>query len=450
MAFLQRTQLDLMLILCGICSMLIILVLMTRSLSPHRKRILALLEASAALLLLADRFAYIYHGDPSRLGFWMVRICNFSVYALSLYQVHGITLYLCDLFENEGGLTRLPRRLVFCEGIFVVGIVLLIISQFNGMYYTFDAQNVYHRSPGNILCFAVPILIILIQLTVVIQYRKNLSRGIRISLIIYDIMPIIASVIQYFCYGISLINLTVAAMTAMLYLFALSDMNKALEHARQREIEYYREEQKKEYEMFSQTAGALAGAIDAKDRYTNGHSRRVAKYSRMIAHEVGKSEKECNQIYFAALLHDVGKIGIPGAILNKNGKLTDEEFAQIKQHPVIGGQILRSIQGSPYLSMAARHHHERYDGRGYPDGLKGDAIPEIARIVAVADSYDAMTSNRSYRSAIPQQTVRQELVNGIGTQFDPEFARVMIRLIDQDAEYRMREIVSAKSPSPAV
>ncbi|MBR5377163.1 MAG: HD domain-containing protein [Lachnospiraceae bacterium] len=205
--------------------------------------------------------------------------------------------------------------------------------------------------------------------------------------------------------------------------------------------------QREAHEQFEQTAEALASAIDAKDAYTNGHSRRVAEYSRAIAEKAGKTEEECEKVYFAALLHDVGKIGVPIEILSKNGRLTDEEFEQIKQHPVVGGQILSSIRKSPWLSVGARYHHERYNGRGYPEGLKGEDIPEIARIIAVADAYDAMTSNRSYRNAIPQHIVREELVKGIGTQFDPGFVKIMIHMIDLDIEYRMKEAAAGQSDS---
>ena len=183
---------------------------------------------------------------------------------------------------------------------------------------------------------------------------------------------------------------------------------------------------------FEQIANAMAGAIDAKDGYTKGHSRRVAEYSMKIAKELGKSDDKCEQVYFAALLHDVGMIVVPPEILTKNGRLTDEEFECIKEHPVAGGDILSDVQ-STWLSTGAKYHHERYDGKGYPEGLKGTDIPEVARIIAVADAYDAMTSDRSYRKALPQQAVREELVRGTGTQFDPGFAKIMIHLIDQDA-----------------
>ena len=192
--------------------------------------------------------------------------------------------------------------------------------------------------------------------------------------------------------------------------------------------------------MLTQTASALASAIDAKDKYTHGHSCRVAEYSKKIAEIYGKSEHECNEIYIAGLLHDVGKIGIPNGIINKDSKLTDEEFAVIKTHPVIGADILRRIDAAPFISVGAHYHHERFDGKGYPEGLSGDDIPEIARIIAVADAYDAMTSNRSYRKYLPQQAVRSEIEKNIGTQFDPEAARCMLMIIDEDKEYVLHEM----------
>ena len=140
------------------------------------------------------------------------------------------------------------------------------------------------------------------------------------------------------------------------------------------------------------------------------------------------------------LLHDVGKIGVPDAIINKKERLTDEEYDVIKKHPVIGKQILETIKEMPNLSSGARWHHERFDGKGYPDGLAGEDIPEVARIIAVADAYDAMTSKRSYRDTLPQDKVREELINCSGTQFDPRFAQVMVELIDEDKDYQMREL----------
>lgn len=188
-----------------------------------------------------------------------------------------------------------------------------------------------------------------------------------------------------------------------------------------------------------QIVTTLSGAMDAKDTYTNGHSLRVAEYSREIARRLGFSEEDQHDIYIMGLLHDVGKIGVPDAVINKPAKLTDEEFSLIKNHPVMGARILKNITEFPKMVTGARWHHERYDGKGYPDGISGEDIPLEARIIAVADAYDAMSSRRSYRDILSQEVVRIEVVKGKGTQFDPEIAEVMLSMIDEDVNYDMRE-----------
>ena len=194
------------------------------------------------------------------------------------------------------------------------------------------------------------------------------------------------------------------------------------------------------WRMSMQIVQTLVKTIDAKDSYTNGHSARVAQYSVMLAKRMGFKEEELGRLEYTALLHDVGKIGVSDAILNKKGKLTEEEYAIIKEHSEIGAQILSTITELPDVAVGARYHHERYDGKGYPDGLKGEEIPLFARIIAVADSYDAMTSKRSYRGALPQELVRQEITRGIGTQFDPRIAKLMLIIMDEDKAYKLREI----------
>ena len=183
----------------------------------------------------------------------------------------------------------------------------------------------------------------------------------------------------------------------------------------------------------------LAEAIDAKDTYTNGHSGRVARYSMEIAKRLGYSGDQQQEIYMMGLLHDVGKIGVPDAVINKPARLNDAEYAQIKTHPVMGERILKNIREMPTRAVGARWHHERYDGTGYPDGLSGADIPEAARIIAVADAYDAMTSRRSYRDILPQAKVVDELQRGRGSQFDPAFADIMLGMIAEDPDYRMKE-----------
>ncbi len=200
-----------------------------------------------------------------------------------------------------------------------------------------------------------------------------------------------------------------------------------------------------------QSITAIANTIDAKDTYTKGHSERVAEYSAVIAREMGWKDEEVQLLYNIALLHDIGKIGIPDSILNKPGRLSDYEFAIIKQHTITGGEILKDIHSMQNAFIAAKYHHERYDGKGYPSGLKGEEIPLFARVIAVADAYDAMTSNRVYRKKLSNDVVLKELEKGRGTQFDPEIADIFIEILRRNQsdingtdneEFRMSEVIN--------
>ncbi|MBO5588272.1 MAG: HD domain-containing protein, partial [Anaerovibrio sp.] len=191
--------------------------------------------------------------------------------------------------------------------------------------------------------------------------------------------------------------------------------------------------------MFDEIIQALANTIDAKDKYTKGHSDRVSKYSVMIGKQLGYTEMQLLRLKYAALLHDIGKIGIPDGIINKTSPLTDEEFEMVKTHPVIGGDILKTITSVKDIYDGAMYHHEHYDGSGYPEGLYGKGIPEIARIINVADSYDAMTSRRSYRGLLTQEKVRSELEKGLGSQFDPIIGSIMLQIIDDDFGFTLHE-----------
>ncbi|MBR1772032.1 MAG: HD domain-containing protein [Lachnospiraceae bacterium] len=184
-------------------------------------------------------------------------------------------------------------------------------------------------------------------------------------------------------------------------------------------------------EMTMQTIMTIANTIDAKDEYTRGHSRRVADYAVAIAGELGLSEEQIEDIRFIGLLHDIGKIGVPDSVLNKPGKLSNEEYQLMKDHTTIGGEILKDITMIDNLDVGAKYHHERFDGKGYPEGLKGEEIPLIARIIGVADAYDAMTSNRIYRRHLEADRVLAELKKGNGTQFDPRACEAMIRLVEE-------------------
>lgn len=209
-----------------------------------------------------------------------------------------------------------------------------------------------------------------------------------------------------------------------------------LQHSLQDEVKRQTklaEKRKEEAEqLFEEMIMALAQAIDAKDHYTHGHSQRVAEYSAQLSYLLGDDPQQVRQIYYMGLLHDIGKIGIPVEIINKPGKLTDEEYAIIKSHSIIGAEVLKPIRISPELMIGARHHHERFDGRGYPDKLSGNDIPRAARIIAVVDAYDAMTSNRSYRKGLSSEKAYDEIAKNSGSQFDPEFAGIMLKYLGKE------------------
>ena len=201
-----------------------------------------------------------------------------------------------------------------------------------------------------------------------------------------------------------------------------------------RDLQRRLDEKTKEMERITiQAIMTIANTVDAKDDYTKGHSMRVAAYAELIAQRLGWSEEEIQNIYYVAMLHDVGKIGVPDAVLNKPFKLTDVEFRLIKGHTIMGAEILKDFKMFPNISMGAKYHHERYDGKGYPEGLKGESIPLVARVIGLVDSYDAMTSNRVYRRRLKDETVMEELRRGKGSQWDPDLVDIFLELIEEGA-----------------
>lgn len=193
------------------------------------------------------------------------------------------------------------------------------------------------------------------------------------------------------------------------------------------------EKRRKQTEKMSlQMMQTLSTTIEAKDEYTRGHSYRVAEYATLIASEMGWTPDEIQVLKHSALLHDIGKIGIPDSILNKPSRLTEDEYSLIKRHPVIGAEILKDVTLLPHVLEVTRSHHERYDGKGYPDGLSGTDIPIYARIVAVADSYDAMNSRRIYRGALSREIIYEELRKNRGLQFDPQITDIFLKLMDEN------------------
>ena len=183
----------------------------------------------------------------------------------------------------------------------------------------------------------------------------------------------------------------------------------------------------------------LRFTVEAKDSYTRGHSDRVAEYSILIGEKVGLPEEQIKLLKIGGLFHDIGKIGIPDSILLKPEKLTDDEYSEIKNHPSIGAHILGSAEAFKNIVPIVKHHHEKFDGKGYPSGLQGEGIPYLARIAAIADTFDAMTSKRSYRNALDMQIVKDEITRCKGTQFDPQLSEVFLDILENDFD-KIKEI----------
>jgi len=177
---------------------------------------------------------------------------------------------------------------------------------------------------------------------------------------------------------------------------------------------------------------ALAEAVEAKDPYTRGHLERMGNLTEQLAQAAGIDAKQSPYIRFGGILHDVGKVGISEAILRKPGPLTPQERAEIEQHPIIGARIVQPLRFADVVAPIVRGHHERWDGKGYPDGLKGEKIPLGARVVALIDAYDAMCSDRPYRFALEPKSIRHELEHGSGSQFDPELTHILIKILEEE------------------
>lgn len=438
--FFRTYQTYILLCFSGICFMLAILASITKTLHRERKFALIYIEMSAGCLVFFDRLSYVYSGDVSDLGIWMSRFTNFLVFLLLILFLHAFTCYCADLSVNEMGLPKVPLRIRLSEMLVVLGIVMLIISRFTGLYYYFDEYNRYHRGNGFIFSYVVPFLIIALQLSVMINYYKRLNRVLQLSMALFFSVPIVLAVIQYYVYGVSFINLSIVFAAVLLYIFAVKDMNDQVDIEKKHELDIVKDERTRIMHGFEEAATAIASAVDARDEYSRGHSVRVAKYARLLAERAGLDEQKCHEVYYAALLHDIGKLSIPDFIIKKGGADASEADKEVfRQHTVRGAEIMSTIADYPYLPYAAKSHHENFDGTGYPEGLMGEHIHLYARIVKVADVYDSMTSHKKYRGPYPQGKVREKFISGAHKQFDPKYAAIMVNLIDEDTTYSMRE-----------
>lgn len=317
---------------------------------------------------------------------------------------------------------------------------VLIPTMFCCVVFTFYALTGYAEGTGILWSILLPIGM---------SYFVGVRQGILLSAyysVLYAAVfytplgnPLRNYYTDAFCTRFPMMYLCLSAFTAIAMIqyhrTALfeTDYTDRLNDEVARQTEVAEERAKKIEQMSFQTIQTLANAIDAKDPYTKGHSTRVSQYSVAVAEKLGWDRERVNELRYAALLHDIGKIGVPDSILNKPRRLTDVEYDIIKSHTTMGADILRDRIIIEKAEDVARSHHERYDGKGYPQGLAGKAISEEARIVAIADAFDAMSSNRVYRKACDREHILRELERCRGSQFDPEYTEVFIDLWESGA-----------------
>ncbi len=284
---------------------------------------------------------------------------------------------------------------------------------------------------GHLVLVATLAVVLVTTIRTLRHSTDKADRLVLAGLIVIFITVVIETIATYYVVTLSGIFLGIGLLI-LLFLNILRTIarvrNLELER-RQKEMHLRREQMEK---LSLQILHTLSITIETKYEHTLGHSRRVSEYAGLIARELGWSQEEILHLKNAADLHDIGKVGVPDTILNKPGKLTEDEYILIKDHTVIGAEILKNITLIPHAAEVARSHHERYDGTGYPDGLKGEEIPLYARIITMADSYDAMSSRRIYRNALSRQEIYEEIRSNQGKQFDPVIAEIFLRLLTEN------------------
>ena len=374
---------------------------------------------------------------------WLNMILNGSFFFSGTIVAILFLYYLVSIALVQTSKKR--RKVIFIVNIslLIIYLVTIILNNFIGIYFYFDESLVYSHGPAYLAVSSLIIFYIVESIVFFAIKRKMFNFKQRLSAIIFYVLFFGTYLLQLFVVpNILLSDFGVVIGSFMVFfsietpdyvklmatLKELNDLKASLETQVKERTNELAVEKKSYEDLTLETLSSLARVIDAKDHYTVGHSFRVAAYAKELANSLNLSPQDVEQIYFAGLVHDVGKIGISETILTKPGKLDDHEFEIIKSHSPLGGDILKGIDHFPVFAEVARYHHERYDGKGYPDKLKGEDIPFAARIVAICDSFDAMTSDRSYRKALSDEVAIQELINGKGTQFDPLLVDTFLKL----------------------
>lgn len=386
--FIRDHQMNIMLCLCAACFTMTVMLFLTKFLSKRRKWILIVMELVAAFLLFFDRMAYIYSGNTSAAGYIMVRLSNFMVFFLTSSTVFVFNFYLVDLLLNEGKLTKVPKRLIFAGFAATAGMMVSIISAFTDFYYYFDYQNVYHRGPGFLVAYLIPVICPIVQYTAIVKYRKNFSKFIFTAVALYIFLPLVTGVIQIFTYGISIVNMAMVLVSVSLYFFSYLDVNAAVEKAHEIEIQSFKTEQARMKSVFVQAAQAMASVLEKGDAALKGRAERVALTAKEIAKKAGKGEEDCDKVFYAAYCCDAGQ------------------------------EALSCIKTFPYLYETAQFVGKDYD----------ESLPDYSRIITVAKDYEKMINDPT----VPPFYVRDYFIREAGSKYDPLYAKIAVQLLDNE------------------
>lgn len=345
-------------------------------------------------------------------------------------------------FMTYVGVSRKTKERVFPILSLLGGteVILSIASPFIGEAGIFYINGSgYHRGTLFGVNLVIPMLCGLTAVYIIVIYREKMSKKEIIFCSLFFVLPICGNIMQIMIRGMASVNIFLFISVFLIMINIQFEYELKLNRQRQETAEMELQQAKKYIQMANETILTIANAVDAKDIKTSRHSYRVAEYSVLIAEKLGFTKEKLEDLKKTALLHDIGKIGIPDSVLNKPARLTDEEYEIMQSHVEKGSEILKNFTLVENVAEGALYHHERYDGKGYMHKLKGKDIPLNARIIGVADAFDAMTSNRVYREKLDTTHVMNELKNGSGTQFDPQILDILLELID-DKSIDMQKI----------
>lgn len=395
-----------------------------------------------------------------------------SAYVSAQPSIYGIvfiiainTLYFCSLFwaayyllcyallpvhgEKYFGISIVLNRILLA-----IGLVLALFTPFTGALFYVNESGAYTHGPLHAISYIIPLIYMIEAAFYILLFHKNYGARQHTVIIAFIFIGVGSLLLQAFAFKHTLLTFFGASLGSLVLFFGLEtpdyrnmvfavdrleELKSDLENEVARQVDLSTQRQNRIAKLSLETVQALAGAINEKDVYTQGHSTRVAVYSAALAYKMGWDVPDVDAIYQAGMLHDIGKIGVRDSILNKPGRLSDEEFEELKMHTRRGAKILENLTSYPSAKDVALRHHERWDGKGYPDGLSGSEIPLVARLVSIADAYDAMNTARVYRDALSKETIRQELLKGSGTQFDPVPVRAFVDLLDNGVLDKLNE-----------